>query len=97
MTITISEQAYDELFRQETVERSQHPDPDDSLDVMYKYPHHFHFSGGYEDRCASIGSGEYGLFGVGLDPNRTCDCSDRQPLPGSDRTDETPTALLLRQ
>lgn len=37
MTITISQQAFNELF-QETVERSQHPDPDDPLDVMYKYP-----------------------------------------------------------
>lgn len=37
MTITISEQAYDELF-EATVERSQHPDPDDLLDVMYKFP-----------------------------------------------------------
>lgn len=37
MTITFSQQAYDDLF-QETVERSQHPDPDDPLDVVYKYP-----------------------------------------------------------
>ncbi|NEU76146.1 helix-turn-helix transcriptional regulator [Hassallia byssoidea VB512170] len=37
MTITLSQQAFDELF-QETVERSQHPDPDDVLDVVYKYP-----------------------------------------------------------
>lgn len=37
MTISISQQAYDELFH-ETVEHSQHPDPDDSLDVVYKYP-----------------------------------------------------------
>lgn len=37
MTITISQQAFDHLF-QETVERSQHPDLDDPLDVVYKYP-----------------------------------------------------------
>jgi hypothetical protein len=37
MIITISQQAFNELF-QETVERSQYPDPDDLLDVMYKYP-----------------------------------------------------------
>lgn len=121
MTITISQQTYDDLF-QETVERSQHPDPDDPLDVMYKYPeplgqgywrniqlregleltigdlqlrdrmvtkhpeqeqqeieYHFHFCGGHEDRCASIGSGEYGFYGVGLAPQKICDCSDRQP------------------
>ncbi|MBE9016325.1 helix-turn-helix transcriptional regulator [Chroococcidiopsidales cyanobacterium LEGE 13417] len=128
MTITISQQALNDLF-QETVERylrsaslTQHPDPEDPLDVMYKYPqplgqgywreiklrqgleltigdlqlrdrmvtkhpeqerqdiqYHFHFSGRHEDRRASIGSGEYGLFGIGIDPHRTCDCSDRQP------------------
>ncbi|MBW4619174.1 MAG: AraC family transcriptional regulator [Cyanosarcina radialis HA8281-LM2] len=38
MTITISRQAYDEILHQETVERSQHPDPDDLLDVAYRYP-----------------------------------------------------------
>ncbi|MDF5710646.1 MAG: hypothetical protein PUP90_23990 [Nostoc sp. S4] len=37
MRITLSQQALDELF-QETVEPLQHPDPDDVLDVMYKYP-----------------------------------------------------------
>lgn len=37
MTITLSQQAFDELF-QETVEPSQHPDPDDVMDVVYKYP-----------------------------------------------------------
>lgn len=37
MTITISWQAHWELF-QETVEPSQHPDPDDAMDVVYKYP-----------------------------------------------------------
>lgn len=37
MTITLSQQAFDELF-QETVEPDQHPDPDDLLDVVYKYP-----------------------------------------------------------
>ncbi|AFY90545.1 helix-turn-helix transcriptional regulator [Chroococcidiopsis thermalis] len=37
MTITISQQAYEDLFG-ETVEHSQHPDPDDPLDVVYKYP-----------------------------------------------------------
>ncbi|MEH2081245.1 MAG: AraC family transcriptional regulator [Nostoc sp.] len=37
MTITISWQAYWELF-QETIERSQHPNPDDAMDVVYKYP-----------------------------------------------------------
>lgn len=121
MTITISQQAINDLF-QETVEHSQHPDPDDPLDVMYKYPeplgqgywrniqlrqgleltigdlqlrdrmvtkhpeqerqwleYHFHFSGAHEDRRASIGSGEYGFYGIGLDPKRTSDCSGRQP------------------
>lgn len=38
MTISISPQAYNELLQQETVERSQHPDPDDALDAMYKHP-----------------------------------------------------------
>lgn len=45
MTITISPQAYDELFHQETVERylqsaslTQHPDPDDPLDAVYRFP-----------------------------------------------------------
>jgi AraC-like DNA-binding protein len=37
MTITLSQQAFDELFH-EMVEPSQHPDPDDELDVVYKYP-----------------------------------------------------------
>ncbi|MHC5722353.1 MAG: AraC family transcriptional regulator, partial [Nostoc sp.] len=37
MTITISRQAHFELF-QETVECSQHPDPNDVMDVIYKYP-----------------------------------------------------------
>lgn len=37
MTITLSQQTFDELF-QEMVEPSQHPDPDDELDVVYKYP-----------------------------------------------------------
>ena len=37
MTITITRQAYFELF-QETVECSQHPDPNDAMDVIYKYP-----------------------------------------------------------
>lgn len=39
MTISISSQAHDELlFQQETIERSQQPDPDDALDVMLKVP-----------------------------------------------------------
>jgi hypothetical protein len=38
MTITISQQAYDNLLVVDTVEHSQHPDPDDVLDVVYKYP-----------------------------------------------------------
>jgi AraC-like DNA-binding protein len=38
MTITISRQASDELLYQAIVERSQHPDPDDLLDVVYQYP-----------------------------------------------------------
>jgi AraC-like DNA-binding protein len=38
MTITISRQAYDELLYQQTVERSQHPDPEDLLDVVYQFP-----------------------------------------------------------
>lgn len=37
MTITLSQQAFDELF-EETVEPSQHPDPNDALDVVYNYP-----------------------------------------------------------
>ncbi|MEH2275569.1 MAG: hypothetical protein V7K40_12485 [Nostoc sp.] len=37
MTITISEKAFDELF-EETVEPCQYPDPNDVLDVVYKYP-----------------------------------------------------------
>lgn len=120
MTITISQQVFNDLF-QETVEYSLHPDANDLLDVMYKYPqpigqgywrviqlregleltigdlqlrdrmvsihpeqerheieYHFHFSGAHGDRRASVGSGEYGFFGIGLDGKRTCDCSDRQ-------------------
>jgi AraC-like DNA-binding protein len=38
MPITISSQAFDELLSQETVDNSQHPDPDDQFDVMYNYP-----------------------------------------------------------
>jgi hypothetical protein len=38
MTITISRQAYDELLYQQTVERSQHPDSEDLLDVIYQFP-----------------------------------------------------------
>ncbi|MEH2278519.1 MAG: hypothetical protein V7K40_27995 [Nostoc sp.] len=37
MTITISREAYWELF-QGTVETSQHPDIGDAMDVVYKYP-----------------------------------------------------------
>jgi AraC-like DNA-binding protein len=37
MTITISEQAFEDLF-QETVKHSQHPDTVDRLDVVYEYP-----------------------------------------------------------
>jgi hypothetical protein len=35
MTISISQQGYEDLFT-ETVEHSQHPDPDDGLDIVYK-------------------------------------------------------------
>jgi AraC-like DNA-binding protein len=38
MTITISRQAYDELLYQQTVERSQHPDSEDLLDIIYQFP-----------------------------------------------------------
>lgn len=38
MTISISNQVFDELLYQEKVDNSQHPDPDDGLDVMYNYP-----------------------------------------------------------
>jgi AraC-like DNA-binding protein len=38
MTITISRQAYDELLYQQIVERSQHPDPEDLLDIVYQFP-----------------------------------------------------------
>jgi AraC-like DNA-binding protein len=38
MTITISNQVFDELLHQGKVDNSQHPDPDDHLDVMYTYP-----------------------------------------------------------
>lgn len=38
MTISISRQAYDELLYQQTVERSQHPDSEDLLDVVYQFP-----------------------------------------------------------
>ncbi|WP_017653440.1 helix-turn-helix domain-containing protein [Fortiea contorta] len=37
MTITLSQQEFDGLF-EETVEPSQHPDPDDAMDIVYKYP-----------------------------------------------------------
>jgi AraC-like DNA-binding protein len=37
MTITISRQAYDELLYQQ-IERSQHFDPEDLLDVIYQFP-----------------------------------------------------------
>lgn len=36
MTVSISPQAYDELCQD--VEPSQHPDPDDTLDEMFKFP-----------------------------------------------------------
>jgi AraC-like DNA-binding protein len=38
MTISISEREYEELLFQQTVETSQHPDPNDALDIMYQYP-----------------------------------------------------------
>ncbi len=38
MPITISNQAFYELLCQETIDNSQHPDPNDPLDVMYNYP-----------------------------------------------------------
>jgi hypothetical protein len=37
MSISISEQAFEDLF-EETVEYSQHPDTVDPLDVVCKYP-----------------------------------------------------------
>ncbi|MBD6617756.1 helix-turn-helix transcriptional regulator [Komarekiella sp. 'clone 1'] len=39
MTITISQQTYDELWKEiRTNENSHHPDPNDKFDVMYKFP-----------------------------------------------------------
>ncbi|MGJ5632817.1 helix-turn-helix transcriptional regulator [Nostoc sp. CALU 1950] len=38
MTISISNQAFDELLHQGKVDSSQHPDPDDGLDLIYNYP-----------------------------------------------------------
>ncbi|MBE9198261.1 MULTISPECIES: AraC family transcriptional regulator [unclassified Nodularia (in: cyanobacteria)] len=38
MTITISQQTFDELLYQDTENSSEYPDPDDQLDVMYDYP-----------------------------------------------------------
>lgn len=38
MTITISQQTFDELLYQDTENSCQYPDPDDQLDVMYDYP-----------------------------------------------------------
>ncbi|RUR72077.1 hypothetical protein ACF3DV_28750 [Chlorogloeopsis fritschii PCC 9212] len=38
MTISISSPTFYELLYEETVDSSQHPDPDDKLDVMYNFP-----------------------------------------------------------
>jgi hypothetical protein len=38
MSISITNQAFDELLHQEIVDSSQHPDPNDELDVMYNFP-----------------------------------------------------------
>jgi AraC-like DNA-binding protein len=38
MTISISQQAYEELLHQQTISNSQDIDPDDGLDMIYKYP-----------------------------------------------------------
>lgn len=36
MTISVSPQAYEELFQWEKAEWPQHPDSNDALDVVYK-------------------------------------------------------------
>jgi AraC-like DNA-binding protein len=38
MTITLSYQSYEDLLHQETLECSLHPDLDDALDILYKFP-----------------------------------------------------------
>ena len=38
MSITISDQAFNELISQEKADNLQYPDPDDLLDVMYNFP-----------------------------------------------------------